>query len=145
MNARGVHSVHRGMQQAHTERGCTSPRSAPSEMIREIEAGTTRAYKKHEPTNLINVGSIERCALDMIQGLKQGSNTAAEAVRTYFLCRCRFKSFRCLCFRIFLRRFLMTLPKVTLLAARPKGAAAHCLETRLDPVNCFQQQALDTV
>jgi hypothetical protein len=26
------------------------------------------------------------------------------------LCRCRFSSFRCLCFRIFLRRFLITLP-----------------------------------
>jgi hypothetical protein len=28
----------------------------------------------------------------------------------YFLCRCRFRSLRCLCFRIFLRRFLITLP-----------------------------------
>ena len=26
------------------------------------------------------------------------------------LCRCRFSSFRCLCLRIFLRRFLITLP-----------------------------------
>ena len=31
--------------------------------------------------------------------------------RVYFLCRCRFRSLRCLCLRIFLRRFLITLPK----------------------------------
>ena len=141
MNLRGVPSVHRGMQQTHTKRSCIVRLGAPE----RSKQGRRGAYKKHEPTNLINVGSIERCALDMIQGSKQWSNTATEAVHTYFLCRCRFKSFRCLCFRIFLRRFLMTLPKVTLLAARPKGAAAHCLETRLDPVNCFQQQARDTV
>lgn len=30
--------------------------------------------------------------------------------RSYFLWRARFRSFRCLCFRIFLRRFLITLP-----------------------------------
>ncbi len=30
--------------------------------------------------------------------------------RAYFLWRCRFNSLRCLCLRIFLRRFLMTLP-----------------------------------
>lgn len=28
----------------------------------------------------------------------------------YFLCRCRLSSLRCLCLRIFLRRFLITLP-----------------------------------
>lgn len=37
------------------------------------------------------------------------------APRAYFLCRCRLSSFRCLCFRIFLRRFLITLPKGLLL------------------------------
>ena len=30
--------------------------------------------------------------------------------RSYFLWRARLSSFRCLCFRIFLRRFLITLP-----------------------------------
>lgn len=36
----------------------------------------------------------------------------------YFLCRARFSSFRCLCFRIFLRRFLITLPTGCLRAPR---------------------------
>ena len=31
----------------------------------------------------------------------------------YFLCRCRFNSLRCLCLRIFLRRFLITLPTMS--------------------------------
>lgn len=35
----------------------------------------------------------------------------------YFLCRCRFRSLRCLCFRIFFRRFLITLPNGLLLDA----------------------------
>ncbi len=30
--------------------------------------------------------------------------------RAYFLWRCRFNNLRCLCLRIFLRRFLITLP-----------------------------------
>ena len=32
--------------------------------------------------------------------------------KDYFLCRCRLRSFRCLCLRIFLRRFLITLPTI---------------------------------
>lgn len=36
----------------------------------------------------------------------------------YFLCRCRLRSLRCLCFRIFLRRFLITLPTGSLRAPR---------------------------
>ena len=39
---------------------------------------------------------------------------------SYFLCRARFKSFRCLCFRIFLRRFLITLPTGNLPAPRSR-------------------------
>jgi hypothetical protein len=41
-----------------------------------------------------------------------------EKRRGYFLCRARFNSFRCLCFRIFLRRFLITLPTGYLRAPR---------------------------
>jgi hypothetical protein len=39
----------------------------------------------------------------------RGEN-AAIGNRAYFLWRCRFSNLRCLCFRIFLRRFLITLP-----------------------------------
>jgi hypothetical protein len=58
------------------------------------------AYSRHAKGN--PSGSSRRCA------------SAALAARgfawRYFLCRCRFRSLRCLCLRIFLRRFLMTLP-----------------------------------
>lgn len=50
---------------------------------------------------------------------RRGSRTAASVKRRgYFLCRARFNSFRCLCFRIFLRRFLITLPTGYLRAPR---------------------------
>lgn len=39
-----------------------------------------------------------------------GRDTHQRHAPDYFLCRCRLKSFRCLCLRIFLRRFLITLP-----------------------------------
>ncbi len=45
--------------------------------------------------------------------------------RAYFLCRWRFRSLRCLCFRIFFRRFLMTLPMWApslLRVADPRGS-----------------------
>ena len=46
-------------------------------------------------------GSFERSCSSLVPGL---------LLVAYFLWRCRLKSFRCLCLRIFLRRFLITLP-----------------------------------
>ncbi len=40
----------------------------------------------------------------------QCHNEHSVTTKLYFLCRCRFNSLRCLCLRIFLRRFLITLP-----------------------------------
>ena len=42
--------------------------------------------------------------------------------RNYFLWRCRFRSLRCLCLRIFLRRFLTTLPTISPLCLPEFGA-----------------------
>ena len=44
-----------------------------------------------------------------VNGENRGE-TAAIMKRAYFLWRCRFNNLRCLCLRIFLRRFLITLP-----------------------------------
>ncbi len=49
----------------------------------------------------------------------------------YFLCRCRFRSFRCLCFRIFLRRFLITLPTGCLRAPRDSRRSVMEIDERL--------------
>ncbi len=55
--------------------------------------------------------------------------------RSYFLWRCRRRSFRCLCLRIFLRRFLMTLPAASSPCSSTKFGARPCLEIRSVDVN----------
>ena len=54
-----------------------------------------------------------------------GSDAYQRHAPDYFLCRCRFKSFRCLCLRIFLRRFLITLPTSCSPCSAPNAERAH--------------------
>lgn len=78
--------------------------------------------------------------------LIQGRNASrGPRARSYFLCRCRFKSFRCLCLRIFLRRFLMTLPTAYSPCSATKYGAGPCLEIRLVHVNCTDARPAVTV
>lgn len=58
-------------------------------------------------------------------GRRESGSAAGAKSRGYFLCRARLSSFRCLCFRIFLRRFLITLPTGCLRAPRVQRRSAR--------------------
>lgn len=73
-----------------------------------------------------------------LRGATRGPEEPTQQIRptSYFLCRCRLRSFRCLCLRIFLRRFLMTLPTMISPCSAAKCGARPCLDTRSQHVNC---------
>ena len=78
-----------------------------------------KAPKRTEPRSLADTGGPD----DGERGSEREAQPRARgARRDYFLWRCRFSSLRCLCLRIFLRRFLMTLPTGYLLAPDVLGA-----------------------
>lgn len=80
-------------------------------MAARMHNATMKRKEAHErPKGL----SMESYGLVLSKGSRQERTTASKRCPgeryAYFLCRCRLSSLRCLCLRIFLRRFLITLP-----------------------------------
>lgn len=111
-------------------RHCSGPRQArrrktPDSVRTSMEGGAARAGKRGVSTGAwvrarrqerrprhpsrIARGRGRRCRRRPLTPSAKGSASSGFG-RCYFLWRARLRSFRCLCFRIFLRRFLITLP-----------------------------------
>lgn len=107
--------------------GASSPNSSdvdPSrvgmfdETPREAEAGSEARSPERKKAVLTRAFSARGVRLLLRSVSGAGPHARPAAPVDYFLCRCRFRSLRCLCLRIFFRRFLITLPTLTLLSLR---------------------------
>ncbi len=107
---------------------CGAHGSVPDDPRRRAQKACTRstsvqlaAGRARRSGIASNDGRERKALLEALRPRRFANRSGTRRGGNYFLCRARFKSFRCLCFRIFLRRFLITLPTGSLPAPRSRA------------------------